>query len=90
MKQHDLDLATRKPRAKPAHERLVDLLLSEGTCSTYHVMARLSIRDVSGLVRRANFDLALVGNRIENLSEPGEVARYRICEDLTSPERSGA
>jgi hypothetical protein len=87
-KQHDLDLATRKPRVKPAHERVIDLLQSEGTCSRWVIMSRLNVRSVSGHVARANHTLAPLGLRIENLSGPGEVGRYRICEDRTSSERS--
>ena len=89
MTQHTLDLHVPRPRAKPAHERLVDLLRAKGTCCRWTIMAKLEIRDVSGAVARANHALALVGRRIENLSAPGEVARYRICEDRTAPGRAG-
>jgi hypothetical protein len=87
MTQRHLDFHPARTRTKPAHERLVDLLRAEGTCSTWRIMAALEVRGVSHLVGRANHTLALVGQRIENLSAPGEVARYAICEDRTSPGR---
>lgn len=86
MIQHTLDLHTLRPRAKPAHERLVDLLRA-GPCSTWGIMAKLGIRDVSGAVARANAELAVVGKRIENLAAPGEVGRYCLADDRASPHR---
>jgi hypothetical protein len=89
MKQHDLDVYPVTPRRKAKHERLINLLRAEGQCGTYRIMAALGIRDVSGCVTRANAVLAQTGRVIENLAEPGEVGRWQLGEDLTSPGREG-